>query len=105
MKFFLVLYSIATAGLLSAQSNHVYLFAGPGTVTASGASTAVLHGGVGFEIRLPAGLGAGAEGGVLTNVERTGVVPMASVNGYYHFIHDRSRKLDPFGYRRLHRPR
>jgi hypothetical protein len=82
--------------ILLAQSNNVYLFAGPGAVTASGLSTAVLHGGVGFEVRLPAGLAAGAEAGVLSNVERTGVVVIGSVNGYYHFIHKRSRKLDPF---------
>src|SRR5438874_10189367 len=84
------------AGLLSAQSNNGYVFAGPGAVTASGLSTTVLHGGVGFEIRLPAGLAAGAEAGVLSNVERTGAIVIGSVNGYYHFIHDRSFKLDPF---------
>jgi hypothetical protein len=92
----LLIFIIGGAGLLSAQSNNVYLFAGPGAVTSAGVSTAILHGGVGFEIRLPVGLAAGAEVGVLTSVERTGAVGIGSLNGYYHFMHDRSRKLDPF---------
>lgn len=87
---------IIAAGLASAQSNNVYLFAGPGAVTAAGLSTTVLHGGVGFEIRLPVGLAVGGEAGVLTNVERTGALAIGSLNGYYHLIHHRSRKLDPF---------
>lgn len=97
MRFFgLVLVTFTGAASLSAQSNNVYVFAAPGAVTASGVSTAVLHGGVGFEIRLPAGLAAGAEAGVLSDVERRGALAIASVNGYYHFIHDRTRNLDPF---------
>lgn len=39
---------------------------------------------------------AGAEAGVLSNVERTGVVVIGSLDGYYHFVHDRARKVDPF---------
>jgi len=87
---------LTSAALSLGQSNSVYLFAGPGVITASGVSVRVLHGGAGFEIRLPAGLAAGAEGGVLTNLDRRGAVPLGSVNGYYHFIHGRSHKLDPF---------
>jgi hypothetical protein len=87
---------LASAISLQAQSNSAYVFAGPGAVTAAGVSTAVLHGGVGFEVRLPVGLGAGAEAGVLSNIERTGVVVIGSLNGYYHFIHGRLLKLDPF---------
>ena len=87
---------ISYTGSLFAQSNHFYLFAGTGSVTAAGLSTTALHGGVGFELRLPVGLGVGVEAGVLTDSERLVAVAIGSLNGYYHFVHDRSRKLDPF---------
>jgi hypothetical protein len=91
-----LLFVLTWTGTASAQSNSAYVFAGPGAVTAASVSTAVVHAGVGFEVRLPAGLGAGAEAGVLSDVERRGFVPLASINGYYHFVHGRSLKLDPF---------
>lgn len=88
--------SAGGAASLLAQSSSAYLFTAPGAATASGASVAVLHSGAGFEIRLPAGFGIGAEAGVLSNLERSGLFPIASVNGYYHFVHDRSRRVDAF---------
>ncbi len=88
----------ALAAVAYAQPSNVYLFFGPGGVTCCGHTDTILHAGLGGEAVLGAGLGFGAEIGAM-GVSRYFVdsgFGVFSLNGYYHFVHGRGVKVDPF---------
>jgi len=75
----------ASAGM---AQTHGYVFVAPGAVSGSNNSSALIHLGVGGEYVFRNTYGAGAEVGFIgrSNLDSAG---MASINGYYHFKHDR----------------
>ena len=90
----LLLFAVATCA--RAQRSHGYLFVAPGGLS-SGQTAMTLHLGAGGEAALFKGLGLGAELGALGPREgfAGSALGVASVNGYYHFLHGRP-KADPF---------
>lgn len=76
-----------TAGTATAQT-HGYLFVAPGVVSGSNNSSALIHLGIGGEYVFRSTYGAGAEVGFIGRSDLD-AVGMASINGYYHFKHDR----------------
>ena len=95
--FSLVLASGSMSGPALAQHSNGYLFVAPGAVSSGGTSETTVQAGVGFEIALPKGFGAGAELGALgaTQYYNESVVLTLSPGAYFH-IPRRSSKLDPF---------
>src|SRR5690349_8483835 len=88
----------ALARVADAQPSNVYLFLGPGGESCCGYTTTILHTGIGGEAVLGAGLGLGAEIGAM-GLRRDFVdsaFGVFSPNGYYHFIHGRRVRVDPF---------
>ena len=83
---------------LWAQPSNGYLFFAPGGVSCCGHTAMTLHAGVGGEWVIGKGVGAGAEVGAVGIRESYGdsVVGVLSPNGYYHFVHGRDVKVDPF---------
>ncbi|MBZ5724848.1 MAG: hypothetical protein LAP87_07605 [Acidobacteriia bacterium] len=82
---------------LQAQSSNGYLFFAPGGVTCCGTTSMTLHAGVGGEGVIGKGIGIGAElGAVGPRDELADSVGMFSPNGYYHFVHRKELKADPF---------
>jgi len=79
------------------QQSNGYVFFAPGGVTVGSHTSMTLHAGVGGEGILGKGLGVGAEIGALGPKEDFScAVGVFSANGYYHFIHGRDRRADPF---------
>jgi len=76
-----------TAATARAQT-HGYVFVAPGVVNGSNNSSALIHLGVGGEYVFRSTYGAGAEVGFIGRSDLD-AVGMASINGYYHFKHDR----------------
>jgi hypothetical protein len=96
---FFSLFLAVCAGNLHAQRSNGYIFFAPGGVNCCGEPTAMtLQGGFGGEWVIGKGIGAGGELSALGTREyfTESVVGVVSPNGYYHFIHNRDRKLDPF---------
>jgi hypothetical protein len=89
---------MAIAGFLQAQPSHGYIYFAPGQVHCCGASAMTLQFGVGGEAVLWKGLGLGAEVAAVGVRQDFGdsVLGVFSPNGYYHFIHGKDLKLDPF---------
>jgi hypothetical protein len=92
-----ILVAVALAAPLGAeQHSNGYLFVAPGGITGPARTNATVHLGVGGELALPKGVGAGAELGALGPTDNfADVLGVFSANGYYHFLR-RSGKLDPF---------
>ena len=88
---------LAVSTAARAQRSHSYLFLAPGGVSSSGHTAMTLHLGAGVDAVLFKGFGVGAELGALGPREdfAGNVLGVASVNGYYHFLHGRP-KADPF---------
>lgn len=91
----MLLLAVSTAA--RAQRSHGYLFLAPGGQSSGGQTAMTLHLGAGGEAVLFKGIGVGAELGALGPREdfASNVLGVASVNGYYHFLHGRP-KADPF---------
>lgn len=89
---------VAFAGVLSAQRSNGYVFFAPGGVTCCGYTDMSLQVGVGGEVGIAKGIGAGLE--VAAIGPRQDFIDNAmgtfSPNGYYHFIHGKESRLDPF---------
>jgi hypothetical protein len=83
----IILLATLSASVGMAQT-HGYLFVAPGVVSGSNNSSALIHLGVGGEYVFRSTYGAGAEVGFIgrSDLDAAG---MASINGYYHFKHDR----------------
>jgi hypothetical protein len=80
-----------------AQSTYGYGFIAPGGLTFAGHTEATLHLGFGVDVPIWKGLGLGAELGALGPTRSfSDAVGIFSPDASYHFIHDRSRKADPF---------
>jgi hypothetical protein len=81
-----------------AQSSNGYAFFAPGGVTCCGHTAMTLHAGFGGEAVLGHGIGLGAEIGALGTRQdfADSVAGAFSPNGYYHFVHRRRAKVDPF---------
>jgi hypothetical protein len=82
-----IVLAIFAAAAAMAQT-HGYVFVAPGVASGGNNSSALIHLGVGGEYVFRNTVGAGAEVGFIgrSNLDRAG---MASINGYYHFKHDR----------------
>ena len=89
---------VVFAGAIDAQSSNGYVFVAPGGVTCCGHTAMTFQFGVGGEAVLVKGIGVGAEVGALGTRQFFGdsVFGVFSPNGYYHFIHGRNIKFDPF---------
>ena len=86
-----------TVSVSFGQRSHGYGFLGVGGLSTRGVNQGLLHAGGGGEARVARWIGAGAEGGYLGPNQRLGSgLGVASLNGYYHPITDRSEKFDPF---------
>ncbi len=81
------------AGAAMAQSSNGYVFFAPGTVTGGGG---VFDFGGGAEAILGKIVGVGGELSAITSTHFTGIVGLADVNGYGHFIPNRHSRFDPF---------
>jgi len=83
---------------LQAQPSNGYFFLAPGGVSCCGHTAMTLQIGGGGEAVLGKGVGIGAELSALgTRSHFTdSVIGVFSPNGYYHFVHERDLKLDPF---------
>jgi hypothetical protein len=94
LLFALAVFSIAAC----AQPSNGYIFFAPGGITCCGNTAMTLHFGLGGEAVLGKGVGLGLEIGALGPRERFGdsVVGIVSPNGYYHFVHRKRLKFDPF---------
>ena len=88
----------ACLAVLPAQSSHGYVFFAPGGATCCGHTAMTLQLGAGAEGVIGKGFGVGAEIGAVGVREAFGdsVVGVFSPNGYYHFVHGRDFKTDPF---------
>jgi len=97
MKSRLILLAFACVAVSAAQSSNGYVFVAPGGVTCCGSTTTTLHIGGGGEGIIGKGFGVGAEIGALGPTQYLAEsIGAFSANGYYHFIHAKDRKLDPF---------
>lgn len=101
LLFLLVLTGI-TLGAAHGQSSNGYFFAAPGGATCCGSTLTTVQLGGGGEYVLGKGVGAGAELSALDVRQSLFALGgntwmgVFSPNGYYHFVHDRSGRLDPF---------
>jgi hypothetical protein len=86
------------AGNVYAQRSNGYVFFAPGGVSCCGYTAMTLQAGVGGEAVLGKGVGIGAELSALGTREdfADAVMGVFSPNGYYHFVHRKEAKLDPF---------
>jgi hypothetical protein len=96
--FRLLLLAILLVPAVRAQSSNGYVFFAPGGITCCGYTSMTLQFGAGGEAVLGKGIGIGAE---LSAVGARAsfadsVVGVFSPNGYYHFIHRRESRSDPF---------
>lgn len=96
MKIRFVFLLLILCGMASAQYTRGYFYVAPGGVTAAGNTERTYGIGGGAERLLAGGIGAGFElGGLLpAHAFSTNAAGIVSLNGYYHFLHDRA--LDPF---------
>jgi hypothetical protein len=87
---------LSLCGLACAQNTRGYFFLGPGGISSNGTTTRSYEVGGGVERLFERGIGAGAEleGFVPGTGAASKSVGIFSLNGYYHFLHE--RKLDPF---------
>ena len=95
----LLLATILGAGKLCAQRSNGYIFFAPGGVNCCGEPTAMtIQAGFGGEYGIGKGIGVGAELSALGTRRYLldSVVGVFSPNAYYHFVHQRDSKFDPF---------
>lgn len=87
-----------SAGSLYAQRSNGYIFFAPGGVSCCGQTAMTLQAGVGGEAVLAKGIGIGAELGAVGTRRyfANSVMGVFSPNGYYHFVHGKEAKVDPF---------
>ncbi len=89
----LVAFSAAAWG----QHSHGYFFFAPGALTVRGHSGSTIHLGGGGEAILGKGIGVSAELGALGPSRAfSQAIGAMSVNGAYHFVHERTARVDPF---------
>ena len=90
--------ALILAGSLSAQPSNGYVFFAPGGVTCCSQTAMTLQFGLGGEAVIGKGIGAGAEISALGTRQyfSDSVVGVFSPNGYYHFVHGKDVKVDPF---------
>ena len=86
------------AGALKAQHSNGYVFFAPGGVTCCGQTFMTLQFGAGGEVILAKGIGLGAEVCAvgMRQYFSDSVLGVFSPNGYYHFVHGKDLKFDPF---------
>lgn len=90
------------AGAAHGQSSNGYFFAAPGGATCCGSTLTTVQLGGGGEYVLGRGVGAGVELSALDVRESlfslggNNWLGVFSPNGYYHFVHDKSARFDPF---------
>jgi hypothetical protein len=86
------------AAIAIAQPSNGYVFFAPGCVSCSGHTAMTIQLGAGGEAVLGTGLGIGAELGALGTRQSCGnsVVGVFSPSDYYHFVHGKDIKADPF---------
>lgn len=97
MKTRLFVMILGLAAAAAAQSSNGYVFVAPGGVTCCGNTTTTLHLGGGGEGIIGKGFGAGVEIGALAPTrDYSSAIGAFSANGYYHFIHAKDSKVDPF---------
>ncbi len=96
--FAILLLMGALPATLLAQSSNGYVFFAPGGASCCGNTSMTVHFGGGGEAVLWKGIGAGAELGALAFRQdfTDSLVGLLSLNGYYHFVHEKNRKADPF---------
>jgi hypothetical protein len=94
LPFLLAAFPVAA----QAQPSNGYVFFAPGGITCCGRTEMTLHFGFGGEAVLGRGIGLGLEIGALGPRQNfgDGVVGLVSPNGYYHFVHRKRLKADPF---------
>src|SRR6185295_7474959 len=83
----ILLLAMLTAGMTMAQT-HGYVLAAPGFAHADHQTLGLIHLGLGGEYVFRNTYGAGAEIGLVGRTD-LGAAGIASLNGYYHFKHDR----------------
>ena len=89
---------LAFARPLQAQHPNGYVFLAPGGVSCCGHTAMTLQFGLGGEAVLGKGIGLGAEIGAVGKRQyfADSVVGVFSPNAYYHFVHGKDIKIDPF---------
>lgn len=92
------LWILLLAGAAWAQGSNGYVFFAPGGVSCCGHTAMTVQFGAGGEAVLGWGIGVGAEIAALGTRQdfADSVVGAFSPNGYYHFVHGRRAKADPF---------
>jgi hypothetical protein len=75
-----------------------YLFVAPGALSVRGTASGTIQIGGGGELAIVKGVSAGVELSALgpTDGFADDVQGVASFNGYYHFVHDKTARFDPF---------
>lgn len=85
-------------GILGAQPSNGYVFIAPGGATCCSHTAMTLQFGAGGEYVFGKGVGVGAEIGAVGMRQYFGdsLLGVFSPNGYYHFVHQKEIKMDPF---------
>jgi len=97
MKLNIALLLLTLCSAAAAQSSNAYVYFSPGGVTASGQTAGSIQFGGGGEKILWKGIGLGAELGAWGPTQNFSyALGVFSPNVSYHFIHDRTRKFDPY---------
>ncbi len=86
------------AGTAGAQHSNGYVVVGSGGATCCGHTFMTLNLGAGGEAILGKGVGAALEVGAvaLRQAINDSALGVLSLNGYYHFVHAKDLKADPF---------
>jgi hypothetical protein len=84
----LLLFVAALTAATATAQTHGYLFVAPGFAHSDHQTLGLIHLGVGGEYAFRNSYGAGAEIGLVGRTD-LGAAGIASLNGYYHFKHDR----------------
>jgi hypothetical protein len=94
----ILLLAAVSRGILGAQPSNGYVFFAPGGVTCCSQTAMTLQFGAGGEYVVGKGVGVGAEIGAVGARQYFGdtLLGVFSPNGYYHFVHDKEVKTDPF---------
>jgi hypothetical protein len=97
MKLRILVLMVSLGAVAAAQTSNGYVYVAPGGLTSYGHTAATLQFGFGGEGVIGKGIGAGAEiGAVGPTSSLADSLGVLSVNGYYHGIHGKDIRLDPF---------
>jgi hypothetical protein len=98
MKLKIAICGVAFCAVACAQRSTGYFFIAPGGITSNGHTAMSLQMGAGGDVILGKGAGIGAELSAIGPRQdfASSVLGAFSPNLSYHFIHDPSRKVDPY---------